>query len=109
MALFLVGPGKFFYSGSLYRAGTEVVLPDDKRPPPHLVPVDDVAKALYTKFHGDKQVPQSKPVATVVEPQKQSMSEHRDAAEKSAQFGAPKAKPEPQSKFNMADLLTGKK
>lgn len=60
MAKYLVGAGSFYFQKTLYRPGTEVVLADDARPPKHLTPVDDAAKAAYAKAH-EVQVPQKSP------------------------------------------------
>ena len=68
MAKYVAGAGSFYAEKRLYRPGEEVVLPDDKKPPPHLIPVDDAAKAAYAKAYA-VQSPQAKPVAKV-EPEK---------------------------------------
>lgn len=60
MAKYRVGEGSFYYRKSLYRPGTEVEMPDDAKPPKHLTPVDDAAKAAYAKAH-DVQVAQKPP------------------------------------------------
>jgi hypothetical protein len=91
MALYQAGSGSLFYGGRLYRPGMEVEWPDDKKPPQHLIPVDDKAKQAYASHYAtEKQVPQSKPKAPAPEPLKLSMSEHREAAEKTLPMGAPK-------------------